>query len=105
MEKQQKKQSADIKKIHYRFPVEKLSQIEKNMWIFQSICILYGQSAHALELSGKRRMQMEIVITAMSITLLIIGYAGILKENPKGNALAVKGFIPSQWNLSDPKTD
>ena len=56
MEKQQKKQSADIKKIHYRFPVEKLSQIEKNMWIFQSICILYGQSAHALELFGKRRM-------------------------------------------------
>jgi hypothetical protein len=44
---------------------------------------------------------MEIVITAMSITLLIIGFAGILKEKPKGNALA----IPLQRNLSEPKTN
>ena len=48
---------------------------------------------------------MEIIITAMSAALLIIGFALILKETPQGNGPAAEELISSPLTHSGPQTN
>ena len=48
---------------------------------------------------------MEIIITAVSITMLIIGFTMILKENPKGNGQASEEAMSSPEKHFNTKTN
>ena len=55
--------------------------------------------------SQKKEEKMEIIITAMSAALVIIGFALILKETPQGNGPAAEGLISSPLTHSGPQTN